>query len=80
LSGEGPPEAMKTSTHALSLTEWLRLGALLGNTPPEVVVYGITGSDFRPGAPLSDEVRRGAEECAVQIEGYLRARGQARDA
>lgn len=79
LNGEGPPEAMKTSTHALSLTEWLRLGTLLGNTPPEVVVFGITGSEFRPGAALSEEVRRGAEECATQIEGYL-ARGQARDA
>lgn len=71
LNGDLPPEEIKTSTHALSLTEWLRLGALLGNTLPEVIVFGITGKDFHPGAPLSDEVRRGAEECASQIKQYL---------
>jgi hydrogenase maturation protease len=56
-----------TSTHAFGLVEALELARALGQLPPQVIVYGIEGGTFAPGAPLSPEVAQAAEKVARQI-------------
>lgn len=57
--GISPP-----STHALGLAEPIELARGLGRLPASLVVWGIEGRDFAPGAPVSEEVARAAEQVA----------------
>lgn len=48
-----------SSTHSLGPAQALRLGAAIGALPPRVVVIGVEGARFEPGAAPSPEVRAG---------------------
>lgn len=63
------------STHGLGLAEALELGRVLGNLPDSLVVIGIEGRSYDPGAPLSPEVRQAAEEAVRLLRRELQAPG-----
>jgi hydrogenase maturation protease len=50
------------STHAFNLAETIELARALGRLPAHLVVYGIEGVNFEPGAPLSPAVARALPE------------------
>ncbi len=56
-----PPGA---STHGLGLAEAVGLARALGRLPARLVLIGIEGADFSPGAGLSPEVAAGVEAAA----------------
>lgn len=45
-----------TSTHGLGLADWLGFADQLGESPPEMLVYGIEANQCRMGEGLSDVV------------------------
>jgi hydrogenase maturation protease len=59
-----PAELFRLSTHRLGLHDALELARALGRLPPRVVVYGIEGSRFEAGCPLSPPVAAAAERLA----------------
>lgn len=61
------PEARVASSHALGLSQALRLAQALGTMPPSLVVYGIEGIRFDPGSTVSNEVARGSTEVADRL-------------
>jgi hydrogenase maturation protease len=52
----------RLSTHAFGVAEAVEMGRALGRLPPKLIVYGVAGKNFSPGANLSPEVRQGVEE------------------
>jgi hydrogenase maturation protease len=65
-----PIESLRPgSTHDLGAGVALRLAATLGLVPPRVVVWGIEGEQFEPGAGLSPAVAAAVPElvqCILQ--------------
>ena len=53
-----------SSTHALGLAETIELGRALGRLPAHVIVFGIEGRQFEPGAGLSKGVEAALAEVA----------------
>jgi hydrogenase maturation protease len=53
-----PAQLAQTSSHAVSLSGTIELARSLNRLPPVVVVFGIEGSQFGLGAPLSEGVRQ----------------------
>ena len=64
-----PPR--QASTHALSLAEAVELARALGELPSQVIVFGIEGSAFEHGNPLSPEVEGAVEEAVLKIQQEL---------
>jgi hydrogenase maturation protease len=61
------PSAFRhASTHSLGLAAAVELARALGELPRRLVVVGLEGRDFEPGAPLSAEVEQ-ALEAAVEV-------------
>ncbi len=52
-----PAAFFSYSTHAFGLAEALELARILDRLPPQIIIYGIEGACFCPGASLSDPVR-----------------------
>ncbi|MEU6430809.1 hydrogenase maturation protease [Microbispora sp. NPDC046973] len=46
----------RAGSHALGLADAVALGRALGRLPGELVVAGIEGGDFTPGAPMTPQV------------------------
>jgi hydrogenase maturation protease len=59
------------STHALSVSEAIELGRVLGRLPRRLVVFGIEGRSFAAGGCLSPEVERAAERLAQVLRARL---------
>ena len=59
-----PAGLFRVSTHRFGLADALELARALGRLPPRVVVYGIEGSRFAPGRPMSPAVAAAAERLA----------------
>ena len=59
---------LRSSTHAIGLAETIELARALGRLPKSVVVYGIEGSSFESGAPLSPDVAAAVAELVERIE------------
>jgi hydrogenase maturation protease len=59
------------SSHGFGVAEAIALARALGTLPPLCTVYAIEGGDFTPGAPLSPEVARAAEEVVEHIRGQI---------
>lgn len=55
------------STHSFGLAQGIELARVLGCLPPQVIVYGIEGRCFDPGAPLSAEVEAATLKTAELI-------------
>jgi len=66
-----PDELARASTHVLGVGEAIELARALGRLPPCTIVYGIEGSHFDTGAPLSPEVAAAAEVVAAAIRREL---------
>ncbi len=62
--------AAPRSTHGAGVAEALGLGRRLGRLPAEVVVIGIEGTRFSPGAGLSQRWRTDAcrRRCRAEVE------------
>jgi hydrogenase maturation protease len=73
-AGAGPLPATLAgpSTHALGLSEAIELGRALERLPDRLVVYGIEGAQFEPGAERSAAVLAAAEWVADAALAELR--------
>ncbi|KAB8187817.1 hydrogenase maturation protease [Microbispora catharanthi] len=64
-----PP--VRAGSHSLGLADAVELGRALGRLPDELVVAGIEGGDFTPGAPMTAPVlaavRRTADELRERL-------------
>ena len=56
-----------TSTHGLGVGEAIYLAQILNRLPKHLRVFGIEGTQFHPGDPISPEVRKAAEQVAKKI-------------
>jgi hydrogenase maturation protease len=69
----------RCSTHAFGVAEAIELSRTLGNLPRMLLVFGIEGRDFSPGARLSGGIREAVEKTSSlvvdQIE-FWRVRGE----
>lgn len=66
-----PDELTRSSTHVLGVGEAIELARALGRLPGRTIVYGIEGSRFDTGAPLTAEVSAAAEQVAAAIRREL---------
>ncbi len=62
-----PAALFGLSTHRLGLADALELARTLGRLPPRVVVFGIEGSQFATGSPISPAVEIAAEGLADSL-------------
>jgi hydrogenase maturation protease len=64
-----PPEAdhLRSSTHAFSVADAIRLAAATGRLPASLTVIGIEARQFAPGAPLSPEVLAAVDTVVEQL-------------
>jgi hydrogenase maturation protease len=51
-----PAQTFRSSTHAFGVGEAIELARALGRLPNRVVVYGVEGVEFQPGADLTPAV------------------------
>ena len=65
--GPMPSRRLGASTHTFSVAEAVELGRALGRLPERVVVIGIEGKCFDPGAGLSPEVERGLDQVVDRV-------------
>jgi len=70
-----PAEFSRASTHVLGLAEAIELGRSLGRLPRSLVLYGIEGRSFAPGARLSYPVECALREAALLITEEILAGG-----
>jgi hydrogenase maturation protease len=68
-----PKAALQCSTHAFGLYEAVELARTLGRLPDKLLIYGIEGKQFAPGAKPSAEVKKGVELVAQQIAEFVQA-------
>ena len=68
-----PKAALQCSTHAFGLYEAVELARTLGRLPDKLLIYGIEGKQFAPGAKPSAEVKKSVEFVAQQIAEFVRA-------
>jgi hydrogenase maturation protease len=64
-----PAELSRGSTHALGIVEAVQLARALERLPGRLLVIGIEGKRFDPGAGLSPEVERAAVRLADELAG-----------
>ncbi len=62
-----PKAALQCSTHALGLYEAVELARTLDRLPDKLLIYGIEGKQFAPGARPSAEVEKAVESVAQHI-------------
>jgi len=66
-----PKAALQCSTHAFGLYEAVELARTLGRLPDKLLIYGIEGKQFAPGARRSAEVEKAVELVAHQIAEFM---------
>jgi hydrogenase maturation protease len=66
-----PAEFLRCSTHNFSVHDAIEMARALEQLPPQLIVYGIEGSHFEPGAELSPSVQIAVANAAEQINGEL---------
>ena len=69
-AGEPLPAALfhRASTHSWGVAESIELARTLGQLPATLIVYGIEGKIFAPGAGLSPEVEHALPRLMEQIQ------------
>ncbi|WP_327045631.1 hydrogenase maturation protease [Microbispora sp. NBC_01189] len=66
-----PEAGWHGGTHSLGLVDAVDLGRALGRLPGELVVVGIEGGDFTPGAPMTPPVLAAARRTARELREQL---------
>jgi hydrogenase maturation protease len=74
-AGPLPAQLFRFSTHAFSVAEAIELARALGQLPPRLTVYGIEGSEFTAGAPLTPAVEAALGELVARALEELSAPG-----
>jgi len=69
-----PKAALQCSTHAFGLYEAVELARTLNRLPNKLLIYGIEGKQFVPGARPSAEVEKAVELVARQIAEVVQLR------
>ncbi len=68
-----PAQIFRHSTHAFGVAEAIEVGRALHQLPGHVVVYGIEGRKFEPGAGLSHEVESAVRAVVQQVRREIHA-------
>jgi hydrogenase maturation protease len=69
VSAEGlHAQFLRCSTHNFSVHDAVEMARALGKLPARVLVFGIEGKDFEPGAGLSPEVESALEGVIAQVQ------------
>jgi hydrogenase maturation protease len=68
-----PKAETQCSTHAFGLYEAVELARTLDRLPDKLLIYGIEGKQFTPGARPSAEVEKAVESVAQQIAELVQA-------
>jgi hydrogenase maturation protease len=68
-----PKATLQCSTHAFGLYEAVELARTLGRLPDKLLIYGIEGKQFTPGARPLAEVENAAGFVAEQIAQLVQA-------
>jgi len=71
-----PSGLFRYSTHAISVAEAVEMARVLGLLPPVVLVFGVVGESFAPGAGLSQAVESTARQVAADLLSLLAAEGE----
>jgi hydrogenase maturation protease len=71
-TGELPGELLAASTHGFGLADAIGLARTLASAPRDIVIYGIEGSCFDAGAPMTPEIAAAAEEAAALVADEVR--------
>lgn len=66
-----PAQFLRCSTHNFSVHDAIEMARALGKLPPRLMVYGIEGSRFEPGAELSPAVQTALVETVQRINEEL---------
>jgi len=66
-----PAQFLRCSTHNFSVHDAIEMARALEKLPPRLIVYGIEGSHFEPGAELSLPVQTAMVKAAQQINEEL---------
>jgi hydrogenase maturation protease len=66
-----PAQFLRCSTHNFSVHDSIEMARALENLPPRLMVYGIEGSNFEPGAELSPEVHTAIDKTVERINEEL---------
>ncbi len=70
--GPLPARVFRSSTHSFGVGDAVELARVLGRLPDRLVVYGVEGAEFGPGASLSTPVASAVDGVAAAIVGDLR--------
>jgi hydrogenase maturation protease len=62
-----PARELRSSTHALGISETLELARALGRLPQQTVVFGIEGLDFTAHEGLTPTVAEGVARAAAEV-------------
>jgi hydrogenase maturation protease len=74
--GAIPPERTSGSTHGFGLAAVVELAKVLGRLPRELVILGIEGAGFEPGAEPHPAVRQAVASVADRIAAAAAAAGR----
>jgi hydrogenase maturation protease len=66
-----PPALLHACPHSWGVAEAIEMARSLGELPPEVIVYAITGRSFDPGRGLTPAVERAVERVERRIRREL---------
>lgn len=66
-----PAQFLRCSTHNFSVHDAIEMARALEKLPPRLMVYGIEGSHFEPGAELSPAVQTAMVEAVQRINEEL---------
>ncbi|GGO16682.1 hypothetical protein GCM10010116_33670 [Microbispora rosea subsp. aerata] len=66
-----PAARWRGASHALGLADAVALGRALGRLPGELLVVGVEGADFTPGAPMTPPVLAAVRRTAGELRERL---------
>lgn len=67
--------AERLDPHSPALSECLMTAEMLGSSPQHVLLVGIVGESYEPGAPLSESVKSAIDRAIVEILNELQTLG-----
>jgi hydrogenase maturation protease len=70
-----PASMQMASTHSMGAADAVELARAMGRLPGRLVVYGIEGASFRPGAPVTAAVADGVDVAVRMIRAELAGAG-----